>query len=243
MLILPAMDLLDGRCVRLLRGAFESATFYDGAPETHLAKFAAAGAQWAHIVDLDGARLRRPRQYEIIGALAERTGLKIQAAGGVRRDFDVARLLDAGVKRVVIGSMAIVNPKVVRKCLKTFGPERICLAFDVRFENLAPIVVTHGWTAPSQLRVSEAIAQYAEDGLRHVMVTDVDRDGALAGPNLQLMEELVRMHPELEIQASGGVRDMSDIDALEKKGAAGVIVGKAFYEGELALEEAFGARA
>ncbi len=243
MLILPAMDLIDGRCVRLLRGEFDRATFYDGAPESHLAKFAQAGAQWAHIVDLDGARMRRPQQYELIGELAGKSGLKIQAAGGVRRDFDVARLIDAGVERVVIGSMAIINPEVVRKCLHTFGPDRICLAFDVRFDNQAPIVVTHGWTAASQLRVSDAITQYAGDGLRHVMVTDVDRDGALAGPNLELMNELVRAHPDLEILASGGVRGMPDVSALADKGASGVIVGKALYEGELALEEAFGAGA
>lgn len=235
MIVYPAMDLMDGRCVRLSQGKFDQQTRYEAEPAEALAGFAAAGAIWAHVVDLDGARAGEPRQHELIARLSASAPLSLQVAGGVRGRDHVQRLLDAGAARVVIGSLAVKDPDAVRDIIAEFGAERIVLALDVRVVDGEPMVATHGWAEDSGVTLWDVVAGF--EG-RHLLVTDIARDGMLSGPNLALMTRLVERLPEWQVQASGGVATLADLAPLRDVGAAGVIVGKALWEGRFTLEEA-----
>jgi phosphoribosylformimino-5-aminoimidazole carboxamide ribotide isomerase len=241
MLIYPAIDLREGVCVRLMQGRFDAVTTYDRDPFARLAAFESEGARWAHIVDLDGAKAGRPVQHDLIGRLSGASRLKVQAGGGVRSEHDVERLLTAGASRVVVGSAAISKPYEVRNWLREFGRDRICLALDVRASGSAWEVAVHGWTRGSKVDLWKSLDHYPDAAVRHVLVTDVSRDGALTGPNLDLIRAILRRRPELQLQASGGVAQLSDLTALAKAGAAGAIVGRALYEGRFGLAEAIGA--
>jgi phosphoribosylformimino-5-aminoimidazole carboxamide ribotide isomerase len=239
MLIYPAIDLIDGCCVRLAQGRFDAPTIYPADPVEALAGFAAAGASWAHVVDLEGARAGEPRQHDLIGALAKGDGPKLQVAGGFRSRDHLVRMFDAGIARVVIGSLAVTAPDRVKALLEEFGPDRIALAFDVRLIDGAPVIATSGWLETSSSNLWEAASFYPQ--ARHLLVTDISRDGMLSGPNVALMDEIVRRLPRLELQASGGVAWLDDIRKLGRAGAAGAIVGKALWEGRFGLAEAIDA--
>jgi phosphoribosylformimino-5-aminoimidazole carboxamide ribotide isomerase len=239
MLIYPAIDLMGGRCVRLAQGRFEDATVYPADPAEALAAFAAAGATWTHIVDLDGARERSPRQHDLLAALAQGARQQLQVAGGFRGRDQLARMFDAGVARVVIGSLAVQAPELVAAFLAEFGPERITLAFDVRLTAGEPEVATAGWREASGISLWDALAAFP--GARHVLVTDIGRDGMLTGPNLPLLETILARCPALDVQASGGVAALDDLRALRRIGAAGAIVGKALWERKFTLTDAIDA--
>lgn len=238
MIIYPAMDLMGGRCVRLAQGKFDQATTYSADPAEALADFAAAGAQWAHVVDLDGARAGEPRQHDLIGDLASAAPLSLQVAGGVRGRDHVARLLDDGAGRVVIGSLAVSAPALVADLLAEFGADRITLALDVNMVAGIPMVATHGWSQGSDSSLWDIADLY--DG-RHMLVTDIARDGMLTGPNCDLIRQCVQQLPGWEIQASGGVATATQLADLRHVGAAGAIVGKALWEGRFTLAEALDA--
>ena len=233
MIVYPAMDLMDGKVVRLAQGRFEDSVTYPADPAEALAQFAAAGAEWAHVVDLDGARAGAPVQHQLIASLALNAPLKLQAAGGFRAAAHISRMLEAGVSRVVIGSLAVNDPELVRGFLQTFGANRITISLDVRVTDGTPYVATAGWTENSGQSLWEVAAFYPE--ARHLLLTDIARDGMLAGPNFELLAEAGERLPHLAIQASGGV---SSLDDLEKLTTAGAIVGKALWEGRFELEEA-----
>jgi phosphoribosylformimino-5-aminoimidazole carboxamide ribotide isomerase len=238
MLILPAIDLRGGICARLSQGRFDDVTLY-GDPFARLASFAAAGARWVHIVDLDGAEAGAPRQHDLIGRLAGASALKLQVGGGVRTRAHVEALLQAGVARVVVGSASVRAPDEVRAWIADLGLERVCCAFDARplptgeFE-----VAVHGWRDSAALSLDAALALYPKGALAHALVTDISRDGLLQGPNLDLIAKLTRARPDLAIQASGGVASLADIPALRARGAAAAIVGRALYENRFSLEDA-----
>ncbi|HEX8668118.1 MAG TPA: HisA/HisF-related TIM barrel protein [Allosphingosinicella sp.] len=236
MIVYPAMDLMDGRPVRLAQGRFDDRTDYASDPAAALAAFAAAGAEWAHVVDLDGARARAPVQHDLLARLAAGAPLKLQVAGGIRTRDHIARLLDAGVGRVVIGSLAVNEPETVASFLAEFGPERITLALDVNVVEGVPMAATHGWTESSGLTLWNVAARYSE--ARHLLVTDISRDGMLSGANVQLLTEVVERLPHLAVQASGGVSSIEDLAGLP---TAGAIVGKALWEGRIDLAEAISA--
>jgi phosphoribosylformimino-5-aminoimidazole carboxamide ribotide isomerase len=227
------MDLMGGRPVRLAQGRFDDRSDYASDPAEALAAFAQAGAQWAHVVDLDGARARAPVQHDLLARLAAEAPLRLQVAGGIRTRDHIARLLDAGVGRAVIGSLAVNDPDTVRAFLAEFGPERITLALDVTVMDSVATVATHGWTESSGLTLWDVAARYPE--ARHLLVTDISRDGMLSGPNVDLLAETVERLPHLEVQASGGV---SSLDDLARLPTAGAIVGKALWEGRVDLAEA-----
>ncbi|MBC7768980.1 MAG: tryptophan synthase subunit alpha [Phycisphaerales bacterium] len=237
MLILPAIDLQGGVCVRLLRGAFDSATHYGDAFE-QLARFAEAGAEWAHIVDLDGAQLGAPAQHELIGRLASATTLNLQCGGGVRSREHVEALLAAGAARVVVGSAAVRRPDEVLSWIADFGLDRICVALDVRSTGDSWEVAIDGWAAGAGRTLDEMLAIYAPGRLRHALVTDISRDGALSGANTELMGALAAQRPDIAFQASGGVAALDDIAALKNAGASAAIVGRALYERRFSLEDA-----
>ena len=235
MIIYPAMDLIGGRVVRLQQGRFDDVTSYSTAPLDALEQFATAGAEWAHIVDLDGARAGRPVQHELIADLAQSSVLRLQVAGGFREHDQLSRMFEAGVARVVVGSLAVKQPATVRRWIEEFGPDRIILSLDVRVVGSTPTVALAGWTEDSGQSLWDIAATYPE--MQHLLVTDIARDGMLEGPNVALYQEIVERLKGVAVQASGGVTSLADLDALP---TAGAIIGKALWEGRIRLEEALG---
>jgi len=236
--ILPAIDLKTGQCVRLMQGDFDTAKIYEADPLLQARKFVAAGASWLHMVDLDGAKAGEMQQFDPIANVAKDTPLNIQAGGGIRNDRTIRRLLDAGVKRVVIGSLAVKNKTLVQGWLRQFGPEYITLAFDIRLTGDQPEILTHGWQSGSQQLLWDVLEAYEESGLKHILCTDVSRDGMLTGANHALYRSIRQRWPKLDILASGGVSNLDDLLELEKIGLSGAIVGKAIYENRIDLAEA-----
>jgi phosphoribosylformimino-5-aminoimidazole carboxamide ribotide isomerase len=231
MRLIPAIDLQDGHCVRLLRGDFAAETRYDTDPRDLLARYQAFGADWLHVVDLDGARTGGLANRDIIVELAAQRTVKLQVGGGLRDTAAVNYAFDAGIARAVVGSAALTQMQQVRLWLEEFGVERIALAFDVRLDlGGEPRVAIHGWREQSQLSLWSAVENFIDAGLKHVLCTDVSRDGALTGPNVALYAEAVRRFPGIEWQASGGIRDARDLHALAAAGAAAAISGKALLE-------------
>ena len=241
MIVYPAIDLRDGVCVRLMHGRFDAVTRYDEDPAARLAAFAAAGADWAHIVDLDGAEAGRAMQHALIGDLAAAIDVRIQSGGGVRSADDVQRLLDAGVSRVVVGSLAVSDPETVFGWLARFGPDRLTLAIDVKADGDRYIPALKGWTEAASVDLWAALDRYPPGSAKHLLVTDVGRDGALTGPNLDLLGQIVRRRPDLRVQASGGVSSLPDLAAARAAGCDGAIVGRALYEGRFTVAEALAA--
>lgn len=237
MLIYPAIDLKDGRCVRLSQGDFNAETRY-GDPVEQASFFAEAGAEWIHVVDLDGVRAGAARQSGLIGAIVAASRVKVQCGGGVRTAEDVAALLALGVTRVVVGSAAVKRPDDVAAWIDRFGAEKICAAFDVRATMRGYAVAAEGWTEVSGVTLDDAIGRFSGGALCHALVTDVSRDGMLAGPNTALYANLAARFPTLAVQASGGVAALADLGVLKAAGASGAVIGRALYEGRFTLEDA-----
>lgn len=237
MLLIPSIDLRGGRCVRLLRGDFAAETRYDLEPHELLGRYRALGARWLHIVDLDGARDGQLANRGLLLTLASQRAVNLQVGGGVRSLAVVDDLLRNGIDRVVVGSAAVEEPAAVAGWISQFGAERVCLAFDVKADaGGVPRVQTRGWTQGTALSLWDAVEGFRSAGLRHVLCTDVQRDGALEGPSLALYTEAVRRYPELQWQASGGVRDAADLAALRAIGVAAAISGKALLEERIAAD-------
>ncbi|HEY3655113.1 MAG TPA: 1-(5-phosphoribosyl)-5-[(5-phosphoribosylamino)methylideneamino]imidazole-4-carboxamide isomerase [Steroidobacteraceae bacterium] len=238
MRLIPAIDLKDGHCVRLLRGDFDAETRYGADPLALLVKYRDLGADWLHVVDLDGARDGTGRNRDIIVELARQAAVMLQVGGGLRDTDAVSQVLNAGVGRAVIGSAAVTRVDLVRTWLDDFGPERVVLAFDVRLDPVrTPRVAIHGWRETSELSLWDAVENFADHDLKHVLCTDVSRDGALSGPNVELYDEAARRFPHIEWQASGGIRDARDLHALARAGAKAAISGKALLEELIPLED------
>lgn len=233
MIIYPAIDVMGGRVVRLRQGRFNDVTTYPADIAGSLERFADAGAEWAHIVDLEGARMRSPIQHDLIAGLAQSAPLKLQIGGGFRTRSQISQMLSAGVSRVVIGSLAIREPGLVSTWINEFGAERIALSFDVKFVDAVPMVCVSGWAERSGKSLWEAASHYPD--VRHVLITDIGKDGMLAGPNVKLLDEAVDRLPGVSIQASGGI---SSIDDLRRLRTAGAIVGRALWEERIDLAEA-----
>jgi phosphoribosylformimino-5-aminoimidazole carboxamide ribotide isomerase len=238
MLLLPAIDLKEGRCVRLYRGDFHAETRYDLAPHELLQRYQALGAAWVHVVDLDGARDGVLANRAIILSLASQPSVSLQVGGGVRSTGTLHDLLRNGIERVVVGSAALERPQEAAAWLTRFGPERVCLALDVRLDERGePRVCTRGWTEGGTLSLWSAIDRFSAAGLLHVLCTDIDRDGTLDGPNLELYREGMRRFPQLAWQASGGVRNAADLCALAQIGVAAAVSGKALVEERITPQE------
>ena len=221
-----------------MQGRFDAVTRYDEQPAMRLATFVAEGAEWIHIVDLDGAEAGRAVQHGLIGELVSAIDVCVQSGGGVRSADDVERLLEAGVHRVVIGSLAVTQPDAVLSWLERFGADRITLALDVKMEDDVPVPALKGWTQSSGVDLWTALDRYPRGVAKHLLVTDVGRDGALTGPNLQLLSEIRLRRPDMVVQASGGVSSLDDIAAIKALGCNGAIVGRALYEDRFTLPEA-----
>lgn len=235
--VIPAIDLRGGQVVRLKQGDYAQQTTYAADPRALARRYAEAGARWLHLVDLDGARSGSLANLAVIQAIAA-DGMQIQAGGGVRSEDDLRRLFDAGVQRVVLGSVAIREPELVAGWLDSHGAERLTLALDTRRLDGRWSLPSAGWTEVEARTLDELAPWYAARGARHLLCTDIDRDGMLAGFNLDLYRHLAATVPSLAVQASGGVRSLDDIRAAREAGARGVILGRALLEGRFTVGEA-----
>ncbi|HUA79044.1 MAG TPA: 1-(5-phosphoribosyl)-5-[(5-phosphoribosylamino)methylideneamino]imidazole-4-carboxamide isomerase [Dyella sp.] len=235
--VIPAIDLRGGQVVRLRQGDYAQETHYDTTPVELATRYAQAGARWLHVVDLDGAREGDLANLSVIEALVK-AGMQVQAGGGVRTEEDVRRLFGAGVARVVVGSVAIRDPELVASWLDDHGADRFTIALDTRRRGQVWTLPSAGWTEDEARTLDELGPWYAKRGARHLLCTDIERDGMLAGFNLDLYGHLSKTVPQLAVQASGGVRSLDDIRAARNAGARGVILGRALLEGRFKLEDA-----
>ena len=238
-MIIPALDLIDGSIVRLYQGDYEQKTQYSLDPVATVHDYADQGAQWLHIVDLTGAKDTSKRQIELIRRMAATQRMKFQSGGGIRSEEDVAQLLDAGVERVVIGSLAVKQPEQVKEWITRYGADHIVLALDINInEQGDKMIATHGWQEDSGVRLEDLLDSFLSVGCRHVLCTDISKDGTLAGSNKSLYKEVVSAYPSIQWQASGGIGSLSDIDDLKPTKVQGVILGRSLLEGKFTLKEA-----
>ena len=237
MILYPAIDLIDSQCVRLHQGAYDQKTIYESDPFKILDAFYAAGATWVHVVDLDGARDASKRQVKLIEKMIEHSPLNIQTGGGIRSKIDVQDLIALGAARVIVGSLAVSAPDVMVDLLTHYAP-KICLACDVRFleDTQEWRIATHGWEENSAVPLHDLIARYTPHGLRHILCTDIGRDGTMSGFNADLYALLHQQFPDLNIIASGGFRAANDLDAVQSV-CGGAILGKALYEKQVCLDD------
>ena len=238
-MIIPALDLIDGKVVRLYQGDYAQKTVYSDDPQSLYTIYNEQGADWLHLVDLDGAKDVTKRQLSVIRELIKNTPAKIQIGGGVRTEQDVKDLLDAGAERVVIGSTAVKNPEMVAAWMQKYGPEHIVLALDINIDAEGnKIVAVSGWQEDSGQTIESLLEIYMAVGLKHVLCTDISKDGTLTGSNVSLYKEMAVSYPTIAWQASGGIGSLDDIAAVARSGASGMIVGRALLEGKFNVKEA-----
>ncbi|PST94866.1 1-(5-phosphoribosyl)-5-[(5-phosphoribosylamino)methylideneamino]imidazole-4-carboxamide isomerase [Photobacterium sp. NCIMB 13483] len=239
-MIIPALDLIDGQVVRLFQGDYGQVTEYNVNPTEQFAVYHQAGANWLHLVDLTGAKNTQARQLTLIRQLLASTPANIQIGGGVRCEQDVSDLLHAGAQRVVIGSTAVKQPERVKGWIEKYGTEHIVLALDINIDNNGNrIVAVSGWQEDSGVTIETLLEDFLKVGLKHVLCTDISRDGTLTGSNVELYVDLCRQYPQVQFQSSGGIGSLDDITALKGSGVAGVIVGRALLDGKFSAEQAF----
>ncbi|WP_318476922.1 1-(5-phosphoribosyl)-5-[(5-phosphoribosylamino)methylideneamino]imidazole-4-carboxamide isomerase [Photobacterium leiognathi] len=239
-MIIPALDLIEGQVVRLFQGDYGQVTEYKVDPAEQFNLYHQAGANWLHLVDLTGAKDTQARQLSLIEKLLKSTPANVQIGGGVRTEQDVADLLNAGAKRVVIGSTAVKQPEMVKGWMEKYGAECIVLALDINIDdNGNRIVAVSGWQEDSGVTIEALLDDFLKVGLKHVLCTDISRDGTLAGSNVELYIDLCHQYPQVQFQSSGGIGSLDDIAALKGSGVAGVIVGRALLDGKFTAEQAF----
>ncbi|WP_091122309.1 1-(5-phosphoribosyl)-5-[(5-phosphoribosylamino)methylideneamino]imidazole-4-carboxamide isomerase [Gilliamella intestini] len=238
-MIIPALDLIDGSVVRLHQGDYEQKRDYGNDPLLRLRDYEKQGAKLLHLVDLTGAKDPQKRQISLIQTLINGVQIPVQVGGGIRTEKDIQSLLSAGAARIVIGSTAIKQPELVKQWFSKYGAERLVLALDVRIDNQGnKYVAIHGWQEDSCQTLEQVIDDYLPYGLRHVLCTDISKDGTLSGSNVKLYQQISRKYPQIAFQASGGIGQLSDVKALKDSGVKGVIVGRALLEEKFTVQEA-----
>ncbi|HWP82904.1 MAG TPA: 1-(5-phosphoribosyl)-5-[(5-phosphoribosylamino)methylideneamino]imidazole-4-carboxamide isomerase [Bacteroidota bacterium] len=233
MLILPAIDIYEGKCVRLRQGQFDERTVYSDSPKAVAEEFVRQGLRHLHVVDLEGAKHGTIKNWDSISAILSIKGARVQIGGGVRTETDVKRLLDLGVWRIVVGSVAVQSPSVIEEWLKKFPAERIAIAVDVKETKLA----YSGWTNKANLSPITFVNQMKTYGAKTFVCTDVSRDGMLIGANIGMCRSLLAQAGNIELIACGGVSSVENINALLEAKVSGVVVGKALYEGTISVKD------
>lgn len=237
--IIPAIDLLDGSCVRLLHGDFEKCKVYELDAVRLASVYANEGAEWLHVVDLAASRDGDDADIRPLLRLLEDAQQSVQTGGGVRAEADIRKRLEHGADRVVVGSLSVNEPETFARWLALFGADRLVAALDVRIDEQGiPWPRTHGWTRGSEQSLWSLLDFYSDKGLKHLLCTDISKDGAMAGPNLDLYSEITSRYPQLLVQASGGVSSLPDLHRLDQTGAHSAITGKALLEGCFTVAEA-----
>lgn len=233
MYIIPAIDLIGGKCVRLSQGDYRSKKEYHDDPLEMAKRFEGAGIQRLHLVDLDGAKAKKIVNGEVLERICSGTSLQVDFGGGIQADEEIEKAFGLGAKQVTGGSIAVKNPELFDKWITQYGPEKIILGADAKEKKIA----VGGWEETTSVDLIPFIKEYFEKGIRYVICTDVAKDGLLQGPSADLYREILQEIPDLKLVASGGVSSVKDLEELEKIGVFGAIVGKAYYEGRVTLEE------
>jgi phosphoribosylformimino-5-aminoimidazole carboxamide ribotide isomerase len=231
--IIPAIDIIEGKCVRLTRGEFQAKKIYNEDPLEVAKKFEDVGIQRLHLVDLDGAKEMEIRNWRVLEKIANKTSLKIDFGGGVQSDDDLKIAFNCGATQVTAGSIAVKDRKKVITWLSKFGNEKIILGADVKDKKIA----IHAWREKTELDLLDFIDSYFQEGIRYVICTDISRDGLLEGPTFSLYQTIKEKFPQLYLIASGGISSLREVDELNQLGIEGVIIGKAIYENRIGLEE------
>ena len=233
MRIIPAIDIIDGKCVRLVQGDYAQKTVYNENPLDVARSFEDAGLTHLHLVDLDGAKAGKVVSWQVIETIVRGTSLKVDFGGGIKTTDEVKRLLDIGVSQVNLGSIAVKEPEKITEWIRQFGTDKIILSADVKNEMIS----IDGWQQNSTINIVTFLRGYIQRGIEHVTCTDIGTDGMLTGPNIELYKKVLLSFPQLHLIASGGVSSLEDLYELKQIGADGVIVGKAIYEGRIALAD------
>lgn len=233
MRIIPAIDIIDGKCVRLTQGDYAQKKVYHENPADVARSFEDAGMKYLHLVDLDGAKAGRVINWDVVKSITTQTSLEVDFGGGIKTAEEIKKLFDLGVKQVNLGSIAVKDPETVKQWIKEFGREKIILSADVKGEQIA----ISGWQESSAINITTFLKDYLGYGIEFVTCTDISTDGMLTGPNIELYKRLLLSFPQLHLIASGGVSSIDDILELRRIGVDGVIVGKAIYEGKIKLPE------
>jgi len=233
MKIIPAIDILHGKCVRLIQGDFDKVKIYNEEPLTVALQFQNADLEYLHLVDLEGAKKGKVINWDVITELQEKTALQIDFGGGVKKITDVAGIIDAGASIVTIGSLAVKHPEILEEWLMEFGADKFLIGADVLDEKIK----ISGWLEDGGVDIFTFIGKLQALGVRNIFCTDISKDGVMQGPSIELYKRIMEQHPEVNLVASGGVSNMQDVIMLDEIGCKGVIIGKAIYEGKISLEE------
>lgn len=233
MRIIPAIDLIDGKCVRLVKGDYDQKTIYHDDPVDMAKKFEDHGVKYLHLVDLDGAKAGRIVNHRVLDAIAGQTSLTIDFGGGIRAKEDVDTVFDYGGDQAVIGSLAFREPVLFWEIMEEWGSEKIVLGADARNGKIA----VGGWTEDTGIDLDDVMKEYEERGVKYFLCTDIDKDGMMEGPSFELYKKLLKNHPDIALIASGGIRHWQDVEEVEKLGCESVIIGKAIYENKITLKE------
>ena len=233
MILVPAIDIINGQCVRLTKGDYDTKKVYSESPVEVAKTFEGAGLTHLHVVDLDGARAKHIVNTKVLEAITTKTSLTVDFGGGIKSAADLQTAFDCGAEQVTLGSIAVDAPELVLEWLQKFGADKLILGADAKNRRIA----THGWEKDTGLDVIEFVKDYAQKGFENVLCTDVAKDGMLTGPSLELYYELIEKIKKISLIASGGVSSMDDLYQLEELGCTAAIIGKAIYEGKISLKE------
>ena len=231
--LIPAIDIINGQCVRLTKGDYQQKTVYSDSPAEVAKGFEQLGFKRLHVVDLDGAKSKHIVNDEVLRLITTGTSLNVDFGGGIKTDDDIRKAFDAGAKMVTIGSIAVQKPELCFEWLDKYGAERIILGADVRHGKIS----INGWKEDSDEDLLPFLRKYIDAGIRHVLCTEISKDGTLAGPAIELYKSIMETYPGLHLIASGGVSSIDDIKALDAAGIPAVVFGKAIYEGRIDLKE------
>jgi phosphoribosylformimino-5-aminoimidazole carboxamide ribotide isomerase len=231
--IIPAIDLIDGKCVRLTEGDFAKKTIYNENPVEVAKQFEAAGIKRLHLVDLDGAKAGRVMNWKVLEAITRETALVVDFGGGIKTNEEVQKVLDLGTRYVTVGSIAVKNEATLLAWFEKYGSDKFLVGADVKNEKLA----IGGWLETTGVDIIDFIVKYMGHGIRQLFCTDVSKDGKLEGPSLNLYRKIIQHFPQLHFIASGGVSSMDDLHALKEIGCKGVIIGKAIYENRISISD------
>jgi phosphoribosylformimino-5-aminoimidazole carboxamide ribotide isomerase len=232
MRIIAAIDLIDGECVRLIQGDYDKKRTYDRDPLKVARQLEDHGIKYLHLVDLDGARTKKIVNYNVLESIAGSTSLRIDFSGGIRSDDDLKRAFDSGASQVTCGTVAVAYPPLFLEWMRAWGPEKIILSADFRNRNIATV----GWTEKSEIDIITFLKTYRAEGVIYTVCTDIEKDGMLMGPSLDIYREIVTI-TGLKLIASGGITTADDINKLKDTGCEGAIIGRALYEGNITLKE------
>lgn len=231
--IIPAIDCIDGKCVRLTQGDYAQKTIYNDDPLEVALWFEASGITRLHLVDLDGAKAGKVINWKVLEKIAMKTKLDIDFGGGIKKEEDLKKVMQSGAKWAVIGSLAVKEPEVFRQWIETYGSQNFFLGADVRNNKIA----VSGWQETTETDIIDFIDQYTAQGINYMFCTDISKDGKLEGPATALYQQIIGCHPDISLVASGGVSNVKDLLALKNAGCSGIIIGKAIYENRISLDD------